>query len=205
MKKFIEGAKNFQANVFPKKENLFHELVDSQTPWALLITCSDSRIDPNLISQSEPGELFIIRVAGNLVPSYQLGIRDGISASIEYAVTALEVPHIIVCGHSNCGAMTALISETLPAEMPVVVDFLQSANDVAERVNHQGNTFLHEGDKLKYTIETNVAQQLEHLKTHPSVQQAMTAGQLELHGCVYDISTGEVQSVYNFPEQSKVY
>src|SRR5438552_9184234 len=107
--RIIEGVEHFQRLVFGKKESLFRKLEKGQTPMALFITCSDSRINPNLLTQTEPGELFLIRNAGNIVPAYGAAHGGGEGATVEYAVSVLKMPNIIVCGHYGCGAMHYLM------------------------------------------------------------------------------------------------
>src|SRR5947209_1011259 len=109
MQKLVEGVHHFQANIFSPQRELFERLADGQSPVALFITCSDSRINPNLLTQTEPGELFILRNAGNLVPPYGAG-PGGEAATVEFATAALGIRDIIVCGHSHCGAMRALLA-----------------------------------------------------------------------------------------------
>src|SRR5688572_14829550 len=104
MQKLVQGLHQFQSSIFSSQRDLFERLAVKQTPDALFITCSDSRINPNLITQTEPGDLFILRNAGNLVPRYDTG-SSGEAATIEFAVVALKVTDIIICGHSHCGAM----------------------------------------------------------------------------------------------------
>src|SRR4051812_32800007 len=117
MQKLVDGIHHFQQNIFSSHERLFKRLVKGQNPLALFITCSDSRIDPMLLTQADPGELFIMRNAGNIVPPYG-AVRGGEAATIEYAVSVLAVKEIIVCGHSHCGAMNALLQPDLLTKLP---------------------------------------------------------------------------------------
>ncbi len=158
---------------------------------ALFITCSDSRIDPNLLTQTEPGELFILRNAGNIVPAYGSHI-GGEAATIEYAVCALNVKDIIVCGHSHCGAMGALLHPEQTDELPAVRQWLTHAEATSRIIRENYQHISEEAPRLTATVEENVLVQLEHLRTHPSVASALVRGDLKLHGWVYKIETGQV-------------
>ena len=133
MQHIIEGFLNFQKEIFPQRKELFRSLASSQNPKALFISCSDSRLVPELVTQQEPGQLFVIRNAGNIVPSFGPE-PGGVSATIEYAVVALGVTDIVICGHSNCGAMTAIVSCQCMDHMPAVSHWLRYA-DSARVVN----------------------------------------------------------------------
>lgn len=194
MDKIIEGVSHFQSKVYPKHQELFHRLTEGQAPETLLITCADSRIDPNLITQSNPGELFICRNAGNIVPPHSLH-TGGTTASIEYAVGALGVGHVIVCGHTDCGAMKGALNQDGLAEFPHVCEWLKHS-DAAVRTVKDNYSELPEHEKLERLIEQNVLVQLQHLRTHPYVASRMNAGKIVLHGWVYHIGSGEV-TAYN--------
>ncbi|MBD2440830.1 carbonic anhydrase [Nostoc sp. FACHB-110] len=191
MKKLIAGLHKFQTNYFKEHRNLFEHLGHEQHPRALFITCSDSRIDPNLLTQTEPGELFIIRNAGNIIPPYG-ATNGGEGAAVEYAVQALDIKQIIICGHSNCGAMKGLLQlGKLADEMPLVYDWLKHAEATRRliRDNYQG----YEGeDLLNATIEENVMTQLENLRTYPIIHSKLHKGEIKLYGWVYKIETGGV-------------
>ena len=126
MQKLIEGTRHFQHTIFDTQKALFEQLSQGQQPLALFITCSDSRIDPNLLTQTQPGELFVIRNAGNIVPTYGAA-SGGEAGTIEYAVAALKVKDIIVCGHSFCGAMNGLLHPETLGALPAVQDWLRHA------------------------------------------------------------------------------
>jgi carbonic anhydrase len=190
MQRLVKGLHQFQSQVFSSHKELFERLEDGQTPETLFITCSDSRIDPNLITQTGPGELFILRNVGNLVARYDEHIGST-AAAIEFAVAALQVKEIIVCGHSNCGAMKAVLEpgsiEGLPAMKAWMAHAAETGRIVRENYSHL------EGEaRFTATVEENVLVQLENLRTHPSVAAAMEKGALRLHGWVYKIQTGEV-------------
>ena len=190
MQKLVQGLHQFQSQVFSSHKELFERLEKGQTPETLFITCSDSRIDPNLITQTGPGELFIVRNVGNLIARYDEHVGST-AAAIEFAVAALQVKNIIVCGHSNCGAMKAILEpdsiEGLPAMKAWMGHAAQTGRLVRENYGHL------EGEaQLTATVEENVLVQLENLRTHPSVATAMERDGLKVHGWVYKIQTGEV-------------
>jgi carbonic anhydrase len=190
MQKLIQGIHRFQKDIFRSREGLFQQLAQGQQPDTLFITCSDSRIDPNLLTQSEPGELFIIRNAGNIVPPHGAA-PGGEVATVEYAVAALGVKDIIVCGHSHCGAMKGLLHPEQVAELPAVSAWLGHA-EATRRILRENYGHL-EGERLlTAAIEENVLVQLEHLRTLPAVAARLSRRALHLHGWVYKIETGEV-------------
>lgn len=188
MDKIIDGISRFQNDVYPEQQKLFHELRNTQSPEVLFITCSDSRIDPNLITQTDPGDLFICRNAGNIVPPNSMH-TGGMTASIEYAVGALNVSHIVICGHTDCGAMKGALNRSALKELPHVDAWLSHC-DAAHRTVVDNHPNLNESDKLQMMIERNVCLQLQHLRTHPYVASRLAAGKVTLHGWVYDIETG---------------
>ena len=192
MKKLLEGLKRFQTEVFGGKQDLFKRLSKKQEPETLFIACSDSRVDPNLLTQTEPGELFILRNAGNLIPPYG-AFAGGTTATIEFGVAALKVKDIVVCGHTDCGAMKALFNPTILEGLPAVRDWLRYAESTRRVMkDHYGN--LEKEDFLETVIKENVLIQLANLRTHPAVAVRLRQGDLNLHGWVYSIESGEVWS-----------
>jgi len=189
MDDIISGVKTFQRDVYPQNSDLFEQLAKGQSPDALVITCSDSRVDPFLLTQARPGQLFVLRNAGNLVPKYG-GPVGGVTATIEFAVVALAVPNIIICGHSGCGAMAGLLNPGQLRGMPRVTKWLEHAEVVRESIAAAGP--LDAADALDRAVEANVIVQLDHLRSHPSVADMLRSGQINLHGWVYDIATGAV-------------
>lgn len=189
MKTIIEGFLNFQKEIFPEREELFRKLASSQKPKALFISCSDSRLVPELVTQQEPGQLFVIRNAGNIVPSFGPE-PGGVSATIEYAVIALGVTEIIICGHSNCGAMSAIATCQCLDEMPAVSHWLRYAD--AARAVVEKEHFANDEQKVNAMVRENVIAQLNNIKTHPSVAVALRKQQVRLHGWVYDIKSGDI-------------
>lgn len=194
MQKLVDGIHEFQRNYFSQDQKLFETLAEGQSPLALFITCSDSRINPNYLTQTRPGELFILRTAGNIVPSYG-AIHGGEAATIEYAVSALNVKDIIVCGHSHCGAMAGLLNPQLVEKMPAVKAYLEHAESTRRIVSENYEHLTDPDKRLILTVEENVLVQIENLKTHPSVAAAISRGSLKLHAWVYKFETGDV---FNF-------
>ena len=192
MQRLIEGYKQFRQHILPRRTPLFQKLATAQHPQTLLITCSDSRVVPDLITQTDPGELFICRNAGNMVPPYG-EVHGGVSATIEYAVLALNVEHIIVCGHSDCGAMRGVLHPEKLGDMPTVQSWLRNA-DSARRTVIENYPPLTEEQHLRALTEENVLSQLDHLRTHPSVAARLSRGSIQVAGWVYEIRTGEIRS-----------
>jgi carbonic anhydrase len=190
MQKLVQGIHQFQTQIFSSHKELFERLDgQDQTPETLFVTCSDSRISPNLITQTQPGELFILRNVGNLIPPY--GSMGGMAAGIEFAVANLKVKDIIVCGHSNCGAMRALLEPEQLSELPATRAWLANARKT-EQIMWESYGHLKDHELLHATVEENVLVQLENLRTHPAVAKAVANGMLHLHAWVYKIETGEV-------------
>lgn len=190
MQKLVHGIHVFQETVFASQQELFERLAKGQSPDALFITCSDSRISPNLITQTDPGELFIVRNAGNIVPPYG-AVCGGEAATIEFGVAGLGVKDIIVCGHSLCGAMDALLNREKTADMPALAAWLAHA-EATRRIIRESYGHLHGPALLTATVEENVLVQIENLRTHPVVASRLAKGTLNIHGWVYKIETGQV-------------
>ena len=186
MQILTEGLDHFQRDVFPAKAELFAHLADHHTPHTLFIGCSDARVVPELITGTEPGDLFVIRTAGNLVPAFSPE-ADGVAASIEYAVATLGVRDIIVCGHSACGAMTALAQGQDLSGAPAVAKWLRHADASRARTAMSGD--------VPELVNQNVLAQVANLATHPSVAQGLAAGRITLHSWVFDIPTGRVSDL----------
>jgi carbonic anhydrase len=186
--KLLGGISRFQKHIYPEHQELFEKLAMGQRPDALFITCADSRIDPCLLTQTKPGELFICRVIGNVVPPYPDAI-GGVSATIEYAVGVLRVPEVIVCGHTDCGVMRGALNPDALEAFPNVTAWLRYAK-VDHREPQPTPEFL-----LALT-EDNVIAQLKNLTSHPTVADRLKQGDLALHGWVYHIGPGTV-TVYN--------
>jgi carbonic anhydrase len=187
--RILHGIQHFQQYVFGPRKSLFRRLGQGQSPLALFITCSDSRINPNMLTQTDPGELFILRNAGNLVPAH--GSVSGSAATIEYALKALHLRDVIVCGHSKCGAMQALLAPESLRDLPAVSNWLTHAREILPVVEGAGAS-LTPAEKLSFTIERNVLLQIDHIRTYPFVAEMLATAQLRIHGWVYHIETGQV-------------
>jgi len=191
MEKLVQGIHRFQCDVFARNLDFYRKLVDGQQPQALFITCSDSRVVPDIICQTDPGELFVIRNAGNIVPPHTPGNPSGEAATIEYAIKGLGIRNVIVCGHTRCGAMKAVGNPDSTAGMPRVRQWLEHAQAGVEIVcscYHQ----LQDEAREKVLIQENVLVQIENLRTHPAVAAALAAGELKIHAWVYKMETGQV-------------
>lgn len=191
MERLIEGHRRFLAEVFPHKKKDFHLLAERQAPEWLFITCSDSRVVPDLILGAEPGDLFIARNVGNVVPITSQDV-DGVTATIEYAVEVLKVKHAIVCGHSDCGAMRAALDGKGLANLPKAQRWLEHV-EAAFAHRQPLNAADGEGAELAALIRGNVVAQLMNLRVQPSVRRAMAEGRLAVHGWYYDILTGRIE------------
>ena len=192
MRKLIKGLHQFRTETFISQKELFKRLSEGQNPDALFITCSDSRVIPNLITQTEPGDLFLIRNAGNIVPAHGTTV-SGETATIEFAITELKIKDIIICGHTLCGAMKGLLSDKSLDHMPGLQQWLNYAASTKRIINDvYRNEVKDEETLLNIATQENVLVQLEHLRTHPAVASGLTQGNINLHGWVYKIQTGEV-------------
>ncbi len=191
MEKIISGLREFKNKSYDERKELFETLANGQSPEVLLITCADSRIDPNLITHSEPGELFICRNAGNIVPPYG-DVIGGMTASIEFGVAALGIEHIIVCGHTDCGAMKGAMKPETLGSLPSVASWLSYTRAAISSV--EGRHGELEDHHLQEVTEQNVLLQMTHLETHPAVAAKLASGEVEIHGWVYDIAEGSVSA-----------
>jgi carbonic anhydrase len=199
------GIVDFRERLLPQYAERFRELALTQAPDALFITCSDSRVVPDLLVSTDPGDLFTMRNVGNLIPP---AAPDGMSvgdlseaSAIEYAVLVLKVSSIVVCGHSECGAMKAVLSRNPKLEAPNLGRWLNHANTAAFRLEHEGalDTALKPHDQLS---QLNVLVQIEHLMTYPMVRERVAAGTLHLTGWWFDIAAGEM---YAYERESRAF
>jgi carbonic anhydrase len=191
MEKILAGVHEFRRHAYPQSRELFEQLAaKQQKPIALFITCSDSRVHPNLITQTEPGDLFLIRNAGNIVPPHGAP-TGGETATIEYAVEVLGVRNIIICGHSQCGAMKALLSGEGLDNLPAVRAWCAHA-EATRRIVKQKYHGMNGSDLAVAATEENVLVQMNNLSTHPCVAARLAAGDLHIFGWYYDIGSGEV-------------
>jgi carbonic anhydrase len=186
----LRGVEDFSDKVFPEPGNrkLFGELAEGQSPHTLFITCADSRVVPEMITQTQPGELFVCRNIGNIVPGYG-EMLGGVSAVVEYAVAVLGVRHIVICGHTDCGAMKGLLNPESTRDLPTVEAWLRNAQAARSAVFARK---LEGAEAMQAVIEENVRLQLTHLRTHPAVAAALANGTIALQGWVYGIGDGKV-------------
>jgi carbonic anhydrase len=195
MQKLIMGIVDFREKMLPQYAARFHDLALTQTPDALFITCSDSRVVPDLLASTHPGDLFTMRNVGNLIPpATSEGVSTGDlseASAIEYSILVLKVANIIVCGHSECGAMKAVFSRNPKLNTPNLDKWLYHANTAAFRLENEGplDASLKPHDQLS---QLNVLVQLEHLMTYPIVRRQVAAGALVLSGWWFDIATGNM-------------
>jgi carbonic anhydrase len=190
MEKVVSGIVRFQQSAFEARKNLFAELANGQSPEVLFITCADSRIDPNLVTQTEPGDLFIVRNAGNIVPPHAR-VAGGVTASIEFAVAVLGVKDIVVCGHTDCGAMKGAMNPKALEDLPHVHNWIDHSRAAVEVVKAKNGRVSYA--ELDEVTEQNVLLQLQHLRTHPAVAAKLGTKEISLHGWVYDIAHGNVR------------
>jgi carbonic anhydrase len=191
MKKLIKGLREFKTSYFSSHQEMFEQLAHGQKPRVLFITCSDSRVDPNLITQAEIGELFVIRNAGNIIPPYG-ATNGGEGATIEYAVQALDIGQIIICGHSHCGAMKGLMKlDSIRTEMPLVHDWLKYAEATRRLVKDNYSGYSGE-ELLEIMIAENVLTQIENLRTYPVIHSKLYQNKLKIYAWIFHIETGEV-------------
>ena len=200
MDDLLKGHRHFQSEVFPQKRDHFHLLAEIQSPQYLFITCSDSRIVPDLILQTSPGDLFLSRSIGNVVPVSGNDV-DGVTATIEYAVEVLKVRHIILCGHSDCGALKAALNRKGLEKLPKASRWL---HHVEGAFTHRQplNPIDGEHAELASIIRGNVVAQLINLRAQPSVAKALAHGTLNVHGWYYDILTGHIEQ---YDEQQRKF
>lgn len=191
MKDLLKGLREFQSSYVPQHEALLKELARGQHPRVLFITCSDSRVQPELMTQSDLGDLFVIRNAGNIVPPYG-ATNGGEGATIEYAIKSLDIQHIVICGHTTCGAMKGLLQVgELEEKMPLVYNWLKHTEATRELVE-ENYGHLAKKEKLATLVAENVLTQIENLRTYPSVRSHLHSSEVQLHGWIYNIEDGSV-------------
>ncbi|RBW48331.1 carbonic anhydrase [Marinobacter sp. F3R11] len=195
MDHIVQGVLKFRSDIYPSRKDLFRSLADSQNPDVLFVTCSDSRIDPNLVTGSHPGDLFICRNAGNIIPPHS-NDTGGMTASIEYAVAVLKVRHIIICGHTDCGAIKGALDMSALDGLPHVREWLGHCRSAMEIVRERhgiatGACLDHQ--HMGEAIEENVLQQVQHLRTHPVVAAKLATRKIQIHGWIYDIESGAIR------------
>ncbi|NJM65847.1 MAG: carbonic anhydrase [Acaryochloris sp. RU_4_1] len=208
MKNLVRGLQEFKQNYVAGHQQLFEELSHGQKPRVLFITCSDSRINPNLITQTDVGELFVIRNAGNIIPPYGAA-NGGEGGTIEYAIGALGIEQVVVCGHSHCGAMKGLMKlNQLQADMPLVYNWLQHA-ETTRRIVVDNYPHAEGEEQVEILVAENVLVQIDNLQTYPIIRSRLMQGKLHIYAWVYYIETGEVlaydkQTHTYVPPQSQI-
>lgn len=192
MARLRAGVLRFQREVMPGEQELFHQLAATQKPEVVFLTCADSRIDPGLITQTKPGELFICRNIGNVVPPH--GTQEvSVASLLEYSIEVLGVKHIIVCGHSGCGAIKSLLGPSDDAQVPHVTQWLRYA-EAARRVAASMQERQPGQDLLLTATQQNVVAQLNNLRTYPEIAARLSANKLTLHGWYYEIGSGRIDA-----------
>jgi carbonic anhydrase len=190
MEELLSGIHQFRAQVFQREKDFYSNLVAGQSPSTLFIGCSDSRVDPTIITQSDLGELFVLRNAGNIVPCYGAS-KGGEPATIEYAVSALGVRDIVICGHSGCGALQAMLNPASMDKLPLVKSWLNQA-EATRRIMEENYAQLDGAALLEVAVREHVLVQIENLQTHPAVAVRLQRGELTLHAWVYLIESGDI-------------
>ncbi len=195
MKKLLRGIVDFRLNRRPAVRETFARLALGQSPDALFVACSDSRVVPNLFASTEPGDLFVVRNVGNIIAPCG---PDGLStsdesegAAIEFATRSLGVSDVIVCGHSECGAMRLLLGQVPEFEAPNLRSWLRHAHEPLRAVR-AGARMAGDLSPWNQLSQINVLHQLEHLRTYPAVREREAAGRLRLHAWWFDIARAEV-------------
>jgi carbonic anhydrase len=194
MQQLIEGVHKFRHEEFGRRQELFKRLSrEGQNPHTLFITCADSRVLAELITQSEPGDLFVVKNIGGMIPSFEAkGSTNSTAAAIEFAVEALKVRDIVVCGHSQCAAVTALMSGLQDEAMPHLNEWLKLAAPVRSVLEREYRHLTREEDRIRAAEEENVLFALENLHTYPGVRSRLEQGALHLHAWFFKIATAEL-------------
>jgi carbonic anhydrase len=197
MKKLIKGLLDFQRHTLPPYRSTFARLAKGQSPDCLFITCADSRVVPNLLVSTDPGDLFVIRNVGNMVsPADETGQSVGDrseAAAVEYALLHLPVVDVVVCGHSGCGAMRALLAGHDSPQTPNLCDWLSLGRGALQSLG-QSRKWGQELEPADQLSQLNVLEQLRHLRTYPLVRERLAAGTLRLHGWWFDIGNARVNA-----------
>jgi carbonic anhydrase len=192
MDKILQGVRQFQTRDFPPHREYYEHLAaKQQKPVALFITCSDSRVVPHMITRTEPGDLFQLRTAGNIIPPYG-AVMSGEGATVEYSIAVLGIRNIIICGHSSCGAMKALIGKESLEELPAVKSWFAHA-EATRRIVRQKYADLSPEEQAVAATEENVLVQMNNLSTHPYVAARLSTGDVNVYGWYYDIATGSIK------------
>lgn len=195
MQKLISGIHKFRQDKLEKYQELFYKLSrEGQNPHTLFITCSDSRVLAELITQSQPGDLFVVKNIGNIVPPENVsGSTNSTAAAIEFAVQTLGVKNVVICGHSSCGAMAALLKGLPEKEtMPHLNDWLEIASPIREKIERDYSHLSNLDEKMTIAAKENVLFALDNLRTYPIVKKKLAEGSLRLNGWFFKIATVEM-------------
>jgi carbonic anhydrase len=192
LKKLIQGIVDFRKNLTHESRALFAKLALGQKPDTLFIACSDSRVVPNLFASTNPGDLFVLRNIGNLIPPFSCACQDDSSAAvIEFAISSLNVSDIVVCGHSECGAMLALANGVDTLSCPHVESWLKYGKEALDKVRG-GFIIDPKLSEHNQISQVNVLQQVEHIKSYPFIQERLKKKQLRVHAWWFDIAQADV-------------
>jgi carbonic anhydrase len=192
MQKLVAGVHRFRSETFGKEQRRFEKLAtDGQNPDTLFITCSDSRVVPNMITSSAPGDLFIVRNVGNIVPAVHRGVIGGVAAAIEYAVEVLNVSTIVVCGHTQCGAIDAIMNPERTKHLPFVSRWVAEAGSIPQLIAERYGTLDEQGQR-NAAVQENVLAQVENLRTYDVIARRLDRGAITLAAWVFQIATGKV-------------
>lgn len=189
MKKLIQGIKDFRADELAEYREKFSKLAHAQSPDTLFVACCDSRVVPNTFASTDPGDLFVLRNIGNIIPPHGASDALSVAAAIEFSTLILNVSYIVICGHSDCGAMRAFTENTLQHEDSAIKKWLSYAKPSYEKLLALESQ---PSDPHNVLSHINVIQQLEHLKTYPEITARLAAKQLTLHGWWFDLATADV-------------
>ncbi|MFN0018113.1 MAG: carbonic anhydrase [Pirellulaceae bacterium] len=190
MQKLVHGIQRFQNQIVQPNQDFFERLAGGQNPMAMFITCSDSRINPNQLTQTDAGDLFVLRNVGNIIPPSGTS-NNGEAAAVEFAVEGLGIRDIIVCGHTHCGAMKGLLDMPSIKTMQHVRKWLRHA-EATQQIVEENYKHLSGQARLTVATEENVLVQIRHLQAMPPVAAAMGRGEMNIYGWMYKIETGEV-------------
>ena len=190
MKNLLQGFDKYKSNVYANLKGHMQGLAEGQEPHTFLITCSDSRISTDQFVQASPGEIFVIRNAGNTIKPYDSEDPDSLAVTLEYGVVALNIPEIVVCGHVSCGAMDGILNLDKLDSLPLVQKGLRGVKEDFE-------FDLEKVEGLDQLVELNVRQQLKNLMSYPFIKERVEQGKLTLWGWVYDFAAGELVSKFS--------
>jgi len=181
----LEQSAPIRADFFEKQGELLEKLAqEGQSPQALFVGCADSRVSPEGLLGANPGDLFMLRNIANIIPPYEHS-DTGITAVLEYAVRHLKVPHLVICGHTDCGGIKGLDAQLDAANEPALTQWVEFARPAQQEIDASGQNFINQADRNRAIVERNVVLQLRHIQTYPFVLAALEANRLELHGWVY--------------------